>query len=314
MNLLPEEEVRTAFRFAFGREPRDVDIQWHRRHPSFDALREVFMGTPEFALRCGRGLDLGGQPVAIELQNGLSIWLPPDDLYVSPSIAKGAWEPAETAFLLRTIGRGAAVLDIGAMVGWFTLHAADAVGPSGAVYAFEPQANICRLLRRSVLQNRLEQIVAVHEMALSDNAGTVWLHQTTGEPSDRGRNLGHTWISDTPRPQNFLDVGKASSVRLDDIKIRRKIDFVKLDVEGAECQVLRGGEATIRQSLPTIMCELYPHMLQMVGGTTGEALIELLESWAYKPFALLPDGNLKPWEPSFMPSGDNGYTTVVFRI
>ena len=60
----------------------------------------------------------------VELEDGLRYWPMSGDQYVSPAMATGNYEGMETAFVRRQVRRGMAVLDVGANLGWFTVHLA----------------------------------------------------------------------------------------------------------------------------------------------------------------------------------------------
>jgi FkbM family methyltransferase len=319
---LSEEEVRTAFRFAFHTEPRPVDLDWHRRHASFEVMRKTFLSTAKFFVLNNIHSVPVAQDYAVQLPDGHSVWIANDDLYVGPDIAQNKWEPAETAFMQSCLKPGQVMLDIGAMLGWFTLKAAKAVGPAGAVIAFEPQQRMADLLNRSVLANRLEHMVTVHRIALSNQAGEVSLLQEAKQPGQSGSNIGHTWI--IPAKADQSDEGATSAaayansapcIALDDMRLPRKIDFIKIDIEGAEMLALKGAEATIRASHPTIMCELFPEQLEKVSGASAKDLIEMMRSWSYGVYALDAEGKARPWADADMPLAGSAtaYTTIIFK-
>jgi hypothetical protein len=197
---LTEQEVYYAFRFAFGREPRQVDIDWHRRHASFEAMRRLFVESPEFRLERGMMPAPAGRRVAVEMDNGACIWVTLDDRFVTSGIVAGNWEPLETRFIASRLAPGSVFLDVGAFLGWFTIIAAPIVGPTGAVLAFEPQSEAHALLRRSVLANRFEPWVSTFDVALSNAAGEVALWRDAIPDGQRTGNLGHTWIGDAGHP------------------------------------------------------------------------------------------------------------------
>lgn len=174
---LSEEEVRIAFPFAFRCEPREIDVGYHRTHPDFDTLRDVFINTDDFRTVNGLARQVR-RPYAVELSIGAVISLPENDLYVGPGIVRGRWETAETHFVRRCLEPGAAMIDAGAMVGWFALVAADSVGRSGKVFAFEARADMARLVRRTIACNRLEDVIALHNIAVSDAPSEVTLAQS----------------------------------------------------------------------------------------------------------------------------------------
>jgi FkbM family methyltransferase len=128
---------------------------------------------------------------------------------------------------------GEVVIDAGANVGFFALRHAALVGSTGRVYAFEPNAAVFRLLVHNVQRNRLAHVRCCHS-ALSDHSGTVRF-----SASARASSLGHIAAGD----EEGVTV---QSVTLDDLVEREsleRIDLLKMDVEGHEPHVIRGGLA-----------------------------------------------------------------------
>jgi FkbM family methyltransferase len=131
-----------------------------------------------------------------------------------------------------SIQPGECVVDAGANVGFFALWAGRAVGPSGVVHAFEPSPAAFGLLARNVAANALPQ-VSIHLAALGQVSGDLPFVVDA-----RGSSCGH-----------LVEAGAAASFRvpvrtLDDLVERERltqIDLLKLDTEGAEVDVLRGG-------------------------------------------------------------------------
>jgi FkbM family methyltransferase len=153
-------------------------------------------------------------------------------------------EPGTRQLLLRLIEPGMTVIDAGANVGALTLPIARAVSETGHVLAFEPTPSVCALLRRSLLLNGLSDRVAIHEMALGRTNGRVPLHlsEVTGHNS--------LYVFDP-------DYAFASHARVIDVEMRRlddvvlpgtRIHIVKLDVEGAELDVLSGMERVLAEN------------------------------------------------------------------
>ncbi|HKY37036.1 MAG TPA: FkbM family methyltransferase [Polyangiaceae bacterium] len=126
---------------------------------------------------------------------------------------------------------GQTVVDAGANVGFFTLRHARDVGPSGRVFAFEPNPSVFRLLQHNVERNGLKQ-VSCHRSALGERVGSLLF---TSDP--RSTSCGHISESEEtgePVPVSTLDA-------LVEEQGLTCIDLLKLDVEGYEPHVLRGG-------------------------------------------------------------------------
>src|SRR5688572_13621160 len=95
------------------------------------------------------------------------------DTVISESIRqRKIWAEAETRLFRELIRPGMVVVDVGANIGYFSLLASTLVGPTGRVYAFEPDPVNCALLRKNVRLNRVTNIEVI-ESALSDNEDPV---------------------------------------------------------------------------------------------------------------------------------------------
>lgn len=144
----------------------------------------------------------------------------------------GRYEPALTARFVRHVRPGQIVFDLGAAAGYYTLLAARLVGASGRVVAFEPEPRNFGFLREHVRMNRLA-CVELHNAAVGNGVGSASF--------SRGRGSGTGRLD----PQGSLRV---PIVRLDDL-IEAGLPrphHVKIDVEGAEAQVLAGAADLLR--------------------------------------------------------------------
>jgi FkbM family methyltransferase len=172
----------------------------------------------------------------------------------------GSYERQQSALFQRLIQPGQQVLDIGAAAGYYTLLAAKLVGPRGSVVAFEPHPNNLRFLRGHVRQNRLNQ-VQIHDLALSDHEGIARFGGGSGSGTNRLQEAGEFEVQVR---------------RLDDLATEHCLtpQHVKIDVEGAEEDVLRGGEMLIRKHRPTIFLSTH-------GPAVHAACCRQLAIWKY---------------------------------
>ena len=176
-----------------------------------------------------------------------------------------AYEPPVTACLLTLLPLDGVFYDVGSNWGYFSLLAARRREFRGEVHAFEPWAPSYANLTAMVQQTGLGQIIRTHACALAAESGEA--RMTSGRHSGLAR---------------LAAGGPGTAVakrRLDDLDLPRP-DFIKLDVEGFELDVLRGGERTIREGRPVIALE---SSLRDAGSPT-EAVLRLLESWGYRLF------------------------------
>lgn len=158
-------------------------------------------------------------------------------------IFAGTYEPEQTRLFREYVKPGATLLDVGAHVGYYTLLAAALVGRSGRVVAFEPNPRNYAFLRRHVAVNGCHH-VEVEDAAVSDENGVAAFEFGTG--TGTGRLTGRSVTAD--------GAVEVRTVRLDDFCAARSVapDAIKIDVEGAELNVLRGAERTIAAHSPVI--------------------------------------------------------------
>ena len=176
----------------------------------------------------------------------------------------GTYEPEQSGLFGQHIRPGDQVLDIGAAVGYYTLLSAKLVGASGRVVSFEPDSTNLQFLRSHVEQNRLEQ-VTILPIALADETGTARFGGGTGTGTGRLCENG---------------VDQVAVRRLDDVAAEMDLrpQHLKIDVEGAEMAVLRGGRQLIEQHKPTIFLSTHEGIVSGIHRHCCELLIE----WGYR--------------------------------
>lgn len=180
--------------------------------------------------------------------NGHVMHLDPVD---SLGLARGAYEPDETAVVESVVRPGMRVLDLGANIGYFTLLCARLAGPEGTVMAVEPDPGNFRLLERNVRANNYGDRVRLLQHAASDTPGVMRLYQPL-------RSAAHHSLAPQGESDPFVEV---EVVRVDDL-VDGAIDFMKIDVEGAELGALHGAAALIARSPNlVIMTEFNPRAL-----------------------------------------------------
>jgi FkbM family methyltransferase len=170
------------------------------------------------------------------------------DTHDEKSLWTGAHEPDVLSTLSRLLRPGSMFWDVGAHIGLHTLFASRCVGPRGHVHAFEPApANVSRL-RRGVALNHATNIT-IHEMALSDEAGTAVLYHPAS-------NMMRTLIQG-PQPTRGEPVRCETADRMAE-RLGRP-DLIKIDVEGAEKRVLEGGSDLLSRIPPILIVEYLTH-------------------------------------------------------
>ena len=169
----------------------------------------------------------------------------------------GVYEAFETNCVKKIIKKDDVVIDVGANIGYYTLIFAKLVGSEGKVFAFEPEPNNFHLLRKNVELNNYHNVALVQK-AVTNITGRVNLYLSK---EDSGQHK----IYDAHDNVDSLEV---DAVRLDDYfeNFVGTIDFIKMDVEGAERLVIEG-MSSILQRIKSIkmMIEFSPILIKKLG-------------------------------------------------
>jgi FkbM family methyltransferase len=139
---------------------------------------------------------------------------------------------------------GNTVIDVGAHIGLYTLIAAKKVGPSGKVIAIEPDPENCNLLKRNVELNRLTNVTILECAAFSSNS-KLKLYLPGKE---RGFTKLSTIMANRAVTENFLEIDATTLDHLMLMQGIAEVNWIKIDVEGAELEVLKGAIVTLSVS------------------------------------------------------------------
>ncbi len=225
-------------------------------------------------------------PLPVRLPFG-AWWLAQDD-FLGGAILSGGFEDAEYHFVQSFLQPGMTVLDVGAHHGFYTLLASRKVGPSGRVLAFEPSPRERRRLRQHLRLNRCRN-VCVEAFALGASPGEAELFLVRG--SQTGCNsLRPPQVAE---PTETLRVLVETLDRLLQRQQIERVDFIKMDVEGAEWGVLQGAAQLLgRRPRPVVLCEVQDIRTQPWGYRAKEIVL-FLARLGYRWFLPMPDGNLE---------------------
>jgi FkbM family methyltransferase len=189
--------------------------------------------------------------------DGLRISGPAESWSTLSQFQAGTLEPFEIELFTRELKPGMVVLDVGANIGCYALLAARRVGPSGRVYAFEPDPRTRPSLEYNVHANGLTN-VAIVPKAASDAAGrrTLYLSQSAA----------HSGLAHSMDERSIVGTRTVETVRIDDVVGGQQVDVVKMDIEGNEPAALRGMQETLARSPAVrIFLEFNPVALQAAG-------------------------------------------------
>jgi FkbM family methyltransferase len=164
------------------------------------------------------------------------------------------------------VSQGMTVVDVGANVGVYTSLFAQLVGSSGRVIALEPAPDNWRALNKALTTNRWNN-VEIYQVAAAEESGRMHFERSS---YNSGNNA--LCLESSRDGTESVEV-----VRLDDLLAGRRVDFIKIDVQGWEAAVLRGGEQTLQRNRPLrLRTEVWPAGLSRAGSSPDE-VAELLE-------------------------------------
>lgn len=212
-------------------------------------------------------------PESITLE-GATLMLNQDDVVVSGSLALNFYEGDEIQIFKNVLSRGMTVFDVGANIGLYSVIAAQKVGPTGRVYAFEPDPTNFSFLKKNVAANKFSHLIPVQK-AVTNISGDVRFFLSED-------NLGDHSLYDTEQSRDSISV---SGVSLNDFVKQygiAKIDVLKIDVQGAEGQAFEGmSDILSSKNAPKLFMEVYPYGLLKMH-TNPLELLRRLEGYGYE--------------------------------
>ena len=221
---------------------------------------------------------IGNDRVLLWTKSGFKMFVDSRDVSIAPHlILEGVYEEHTAAVLRRIVKPGMHVVEIGANVGLFTLFMARAVSPSGSVYAFECDPTLARIAADNLEVNGLGAIGTVDERAVSKASGALAFRAALRHRGGGTLVDGLQQIPELTEAERETIVVQA--VTLDEFAANyaSKIDFLKIDAEGAEADIIRGGQTIFANpAYPiTIMMEFAPAFMQKAGMDPALQLREL---------------------------------------
>lgn len=205
------------------------------------------------------------------------------------------FEETYIIFTRNYLKRSDIYIDIGSNIGLFSLHAAQIVGESGKVYAFEPTPDTYERLRQNIDLNKFNDKVITNNLGLSSEKGILTMNITID-----GYDAWNTFASSTDVPfqkqllipvdtlDNYL---KSHNINHDDIAL------IKIDVEGWEVAVIKGAIETLNQlNSPALMVEFTETNL-LAAGTNCYELYDIVTSLGYRWYTYDSNNNCLIPEP-----------------
>ena len=224
-------------------------------------------------------------PAVRRCRHGLMMFLRNDNHIGRSLDLYGEYSPLEVELFAQLVRPGDWVVDAGANIGALTVPLAGMVGPEGLVLAFEPQRPLFHMLCGNLALNGIEHVIA-RCAAVGAREGTIGVPKLDYRLTDNFGALALLEGGGTPTPLRTID-----GLQLDRLRL------LKIDVEGAELEVLRGASQTIARLRPILYVENDRR-------DKSSALIAALEAMGYRLW----------WHPAplFRPDNFRGDPVDVF--
>lgn len=222
-------------------------------------------------------IRFGSDDLAEIVLDGIRLALDRQDYSVSTHIVgHGGYEPHLTSVFRRFLRPGMTVVDVGSNVGYYAMLAGRLVGPAGQVVAIEPNSENCRLILLSAAWNGLGN-VRLKPVAVDVEDG--WSYFSTHVGSNGGLRPGS--VEDLTDGRGLV----VPTFTLDGL-IEGPVDFIKLDVEGAEARAIQGGMGILKRDRPVVTTELSLDMLGRVSGVTAEEYLGWFDELGYRLYVI----------------------------
>jgi FkbM family methyltransferase len=296
------EDAQKAFDTALEINPANVSalnnlgvLSWHKgdANKAIESFHQVLKLDPgnEDANHNLREIqknalstDKSNQPddacLQVTVNGEIRVCVPPSIQFMTPYILieQEDWFEEEIHYIRKVLQEGMNVIDIGANYGLYTLTMSKTIGASGKLWAFEPTSLTASYLRKSISTNQMTNITLI-QAGLSDKKGTARI----------SLNPNPELNAITSQPDSNGEYETVALISLDECEKMYgwyDIDFIKLDAEGQEHNIITGGKHFLSTRSPLIMFEL-KH-----GDTINSELINDFSDLGYQPYHLIPGLNI----------------------
>jgi FkbM family methyltransferase len=188
-----------------------------------------------------------------------------------------SYEGPNVAFFKSHAKNGMSVIDIGAHIGVMSVSIVKLSGPDTKVYSFEPTPSTMDVFKEVIRLNHMEKQIIPLPDAISDSRGKVRFYISSIEGNNSNTLIKYR--GETAAEQMV----EVNTISIDEFKSSRnikKLDFIKIDAEGAELKVLRGAKNTFLQDRPIAILALHPNAI-VAGGDTLEQIWDFISLLKY---------------------------------
>ncbi len=223
---------------------------------------------------------------------------------------RGAHEWAPIFTLKKIIKHGYVCIDVGANQGEYTLWLAKLTGEKGKVISFEPLSKMFQQLNDNILLNKeLATRIIPLKKGLSDTISKIPIYAVNSNDKFSD-NEGMPSIFPTNNRNAFIENIDISTLD-EELKMLNisKVDFIKIDVEGAELNVLKGALNTIKFNRPKLLIEFNEPMFNAAGYSSVD-ITDFLKPFGYKFYLVGNRGYLKKINPKNIPE----YCNIIAQV
>lgn len=197
-----------------------------------------------------------GERVWVQIAGGPArgLWIKLDP-YRESGYLQGCLEPGVQEQLVKYLEPGDIFYDVGAHIGFYSLLGIRLVGMAGTVVAFEPDPDNAKVLQENLIKNGLSQVKVIRA-AVWNRDGKVSFQKCGGDtPQSSSRRGKVISLNSQENPSDLLEV---EAITLDQfVKNNRAPGVMKIDVEGAESEVLKGARRLLKDARPVLVCEVH---------------------------------------------------------
>lgn len=162
--------------------------------------------------------------------------------------------------------------DVGAHYGSYSLVASAYIRNPDSIFAFEPDEKAVSELKKNLLFNQLDSTVRVFEYAVSSQQGILNFDMQEGNANSH--------LITNKNEKSIGEIKQIKAVTLNEmVKMIPKPDFIKIDTEGAELDIIKGAGSLLEDSTITFVCELHPFAWKWYDKVSWEEFLETLKSY-----------------------------------
>jgi len=284
-NKLTINGIIEAFCVILGRYPSGEEIKEKiatikdSNHLRIQLLwsQEFQEKNPEFSLNYKENLLIK------EIKDDLRMYVDLSDKAISHSIINDNYELDETKYLKNTLKENQVALDLGGNIGYYSILMRHIVGEKGMIFAFEPIEKFANMIKMSANENGFKNIyVYTACVGSKDSPKNVIQVDFNLTPNRGGTHL----VEKNASIPIYHERKEVEVITIDEMFQDKKIDFIKMDVEGAEPFVIDGAINLLKKHHPTILSEVHREQLQKVSKCTSKEFIKKLENIGYKCYRL----------------------------